>query len=54
MARSENEPPRRSAKPDNGAGPERPPEFDGFENLARKLLHVPKKELDEKLKKTKR
>ena len=54
MARTESEPPRRNGKPANGAGPERPEEFDRFAALTDKLLLVPKKELDEKLKKAKR
>jgi hypothetical protein len=48
------DPPRRNGKPANGAGPERPEEFDRFSALTDKLLRVPKKELDEKLKQSKR
>jgi hypothetical protein len=46
MARTEKEPQRRNGKPANGAGPERPQEFDRFAALTDKLLQVPKKELD--------
>jgi hypothetical protein len=50
MARSESEPPRRNGKPGNSADPETPLEFDRFADLTKRLVQVPKKELDAKRK----